>query len=370
MPALAKKIDPRLLGGALALVLLIIAGVWWTAASRWQSTDNAYVSAESVSVTPQVGGRIVELLVKDNQMVSAGDLLARIDPSEARAQVAQAQAELAAARAARASAIARTSLEAAQVRERAAALESAQAGARLAQADKTRNAYLAQRGFVSAQRLQTVDATAQQAAAGVSQAQAALAAQRRSVAATSSERGQTDAAIQAAQARLDEAKLALGYTEIRAPRDGVVGALAARVGATARLGQPILSIVPLGEVYVVANFKETQLASLKLGQTVVIHADAFPGKEIRGRVQSFAPASGSEFALIPVEHATGNFTKITQRVPVRIAIDPADPMAEALRPGLSVEARVDLQSPGGASFADAARRPEKEPGPIADAAAR
>ena len=166
-------------------------------------------------------------------------------------------------------------------------------------------------------------------------------------------RNQAQAEVEAAEAELAAAQLALTRTTIYAPIDGVVGDLTIRVGEAARPGAQVMAVVPLRATYVTANFKETQVHKLRLGQHVLIKADAFPGQEVEGVVASFAPASGSEFALIPVEHASGNFTKITQRLPVRIALAPSD-LARALRPGLSLEVKVDARSEGGASFAEAA----------------
>ena len=191
------------------------------------------------------------------------------------------------------------------------------------------------------------------APAAVQQAQGALVAEQRTVGVLGSTREQGVAAVEQARARLEEARTALERTVIRAPVAGVVGARSVRVGQYVNAGAQLLSIVPLSDAYVVANFKETQLARMRLGQDVEITADAFPGQALHGRIDSFAPATGSEFALIPVENATGNFTKITQRVPVRIVVA-RNEGGLALRPGLSVEVKVDLKSEGGASFAEAA----------------
>ena len=184
------------------------------------------------------------------------------------------------------------------------------------------------------------------------QAQAALVAEQRAVGVLGSAREQSVAAVEQARARLDEARTALERTVIRAPMSGIVGARSVRIGQYVNAGAQLLSIVPLSDAYVVANFKETQLGRMRLGQDVEITADAFPGRAIHGRIDSFAPATGSEFALIPIENATGNFTKITQRVPVRIVVA-RNEGGLALRPGLSVEVKVDLKSEGGHSFAEA-----------------
>ena len=170
----------------------------------------------------------------------------------------------------------------------------------------------------------------------------ALVAEQRTAAVLGSTRKQSLAAVEQARAAVDQARTALDRTIIRAPVGGVVGARGVRAGQSVNAGSQLLSIVPLGDTFVVANFKETQLDRLRLGQTVEITADAFPGQPIRGRIDSFAPATGSEFALIPVENATGNFTKVVQRIPVKILIDDAHPLSAYLRPGMSAEVKVSL----------------------------
>jgi membrane fusion protein (multidrug efflux system) len=361
---LTKKQKIQAIAAAAAALLLIGGLIWRHEAARWTTTDNAYVQADTAIVSPQVEGFVAEVLVAENQAVAAGQPLVRLDPADARARLAEAEAALAAARAAVRSVGAQASLQTSQVAERAAAVRSAEAEAQLARSDLQRYGVLAERGLVAPQRLQSSRAAADQASAGVSQARAALEAQRRSVSALGTSRAEAEAQVRAAEARLAQAQLAVERTTIVAPVDGVVGDLSARPGEYVRPGAQVMVLVPLGRAYVVANFKETQVGRLRIGQIVEIHADAFPGEAIHGRVESFSPASGSEFALIPVEHASGNFTRITQRVPVRIALDD-EPLAAALRPGLSLEVRVDTRSPGGASFVESA---VLDPNQLADAA--
>ncbi|WP_292077683.1 HlyD family secretion protein, partial [Brevundimonas sp. UBA7838] len=243
--------------------------------------------------------------------------------------------------------------EQATIAARAASVAQANAQAGLARAEVDRYGKLAEQGWVSQQRIQTERASAATAAASVQQAQAALVAEQRTAGVLGSTRQQSVAAVEQARAVVDQARIALERTVIRAPVAGVVGARSVRPGQYVNAGTQLLSVVPLTNTYIVANFKETQLDKVRLGQTVEISADAFPGRKIEGRVDSFAPATGSEFALIPVENATGNFTKITQRVPVRIVVSGAD-RSLALRPGLSVDVKIDLKSQGGQSFAEAA----------------
>ena len=350
-PELKKRL-PLVVAGLVGLVLIVGGVVWWLNGQRWESTDNAFVQADTTLVSPQLSGRVVEVLVGDNQRVEAGQILVRLDDSDQKAQLAQAEANLQAAVAAVGHVDAQADQEQATIAARAAAVSQAHAQAGLAQAEVDRYGKLAQQGWVSQQRIQTERATAATAAASVQQAQAALVAEQRTAGVLGSTRQQSVAAVEQARALVEQAQLTLDRTVIRAPVAGVVGARGVRVGQVVQAGGQMMSIVPLQDTYVVANFKETQVGRMRLGQSVEIKADAFPDQALVGRIDSFAPATGSEFALIPVENATGNFTKITQRVPVRIVVErrAGEP---ALRPGLSVEVKVDLKSQGGAAFADA-----------------
>ena len=351
-PTVRKRL-PLIVAAIVGLALIVGGLVWWQGKQRWEATDNAFVEADTTLISPQVEGYVAEVLVADNQRVEAGQVLIRLDDSEARARLAEAEANLAAVAAAVDNVDARAAQEQATIAARAAAVRQAQAQAGLAQAQVDRYGKLAEQGWVSQQRIQAERAGAQTAAAGVAEAQAALVAEQRTAAVLGSTRAQSVAAVEQARASVEQARIALDRTVIRAPVAGVVGARGVRAGECVRPGGQLMSSVPLGDTYVVANFKETQVGRLKIGQTVEITADAFPGRHLTGHIDSFAPATGSEFALIPVENATGNFTKITQRVPVRIVVE-REGQGLALRPGLSVEVKVDLKSQGGASFAEAA----------------
>lgn len=346
-----KQRLPLIVAVIVGLAVIIGGTIWWLGNQRWETTDNAFVQADTTLVSPQVSGYVVEVLVADNQRVVPGQILVRLDDADARAKLAEAEANLQALIAAVGNVDARAAQEQAMIASRAAGVTQAQAQAGLAHAQVNRYGKLAEQGWVSQQRIQTEQAGAATAQAAVAEAQAALVAEQRTAAVLGSTREQSVAAVEQARAAIDQARTALDRTIIRAPVAGIVGARSVRAGQYVNPGAQLLSIVPLGDTYVVANFKETQLDRLRLGQAVEITADAFPGQHIRGRIDSFAPATGSEFALIPVENATGNFTKITQRVPVRIIVDRAENGATALRPGLSVEVRVDLKSPAGLSFA-------------------
>jgi membrane fusion protein (multidrug efflux system) len=348
-------------GGLMGVAILAGGTYWWLHKQRYVTTDNAFIQADKVSVAPQIDGYVAEVLVDDNQRVTAGQVLVRLDDADLRARLAQAQANAQALQAAVRGIDDKAALEQALIAQKVAGLDSARAEAQMAQAEARRYGTLAQQGWVSSQRVQSVRAGESTTAAAVAQAQAALEAGRRSAEALGSARAQSVAQALGAQAAVDTARINLSRTEIRAPVNGVVGARAVRPGQYVRPGMSMMSVVPLGQAYVVANFKETQVSRLRVGQPVTIRADAFGNKAIAGKVESFAPATGSEFAMIPVENAVGNFTKIAQRLPVRIAVDPKSPLAGALRPGLSVSVEVDVSVTTGTGFADAGPAPALTP---------
>ncbi|MCC6786999.1 MAG: HlyD family secretion protein [Hyphomonadaceae bacterium] len=289
-------------GGAIALVLVAIwGGNWFFVGRHMVSTENAYVRADISLISPQVQGYVRAIPVAENQSVHAGDVLVEIDPTDNQAQVAAARAALAQAQGARASEQADSAWAAAEVR---------------------RYRPLAERGLLSPARMQQIEIQARQAGGGLAAANAAVAA---------------------AQAQLQQAELDLERTTIRAPIDGVVGDRQVQLGQLVRVGAPLMSVVPLQSVYVVANFKETQIEGFRPGQPVIIRADIAHNLRLRGTVESIAPASGTEFSIIPTDTATGNFTKIVQRVPVRIRIEPGQDGLELLRPGLSANVTVDTR---------------------------
>ncbi|WP_395672343.1 HlyD family secretion protein [Phenylobacterium sp.] len=353
------RIVPLAVAGATAVAVAVGGGVWWTGKQKFETTDNAFVQADKVSVASLVDGYVAQVLVGDNQPVKAGQLLVRIDPAAIEAKLAQARANAAASEAAILAVDDKARLERALIAQKAAGVESARAEANLAQAELDRYGRLAREGWVSSQRAQTARAGQEQANAAVAQARATLEAERQAAASLNSARAQSEAQAAAARAAVEQTRIDLTRTEVRAPVDGVVGARGVRVGQYVRPGGALMSIVPLGDAYIVANFKETQVSRLRIGQPVEIHADAFGKQTIRGRIDSFAPATGSEFALIPVENAVGNFTKIAQRLPVRIAVDRKQPLAGALRPGLSVKVKVAVTENTGPSFAEASVLPSR-----------
>jgi membrane fusion protein (multidrug efflux system) len=293
-------------------------------------TDNAYVAAHVHQVSPRVAGTVSEVLVQENQVVAAGQVVARLDArdyevkrQEALAQSAQAHAHFQQAQA--------------QIALARAEIAREQAHTTKAQQDLLRAKSLSQ-GANEAISRQEFDA----AQAGADAARAALEAVRSALASAEAATGAAQAQEKLAEANLEDAELQLSYTEILAPAAGRIGKKNLETGNRVQPGQALLALVQ-PDVWVVANFKETQLARLKPGQPVRLRMDAFPGRVFAGRVESLAPASGAQFALLPPDNATGNFTKIVQRVPVRIALDPGQPGMARLRPGLSAVVTVKLR---------------------------
>jgi membrane fusion protein (multidrug efflux system) len=353
------RVVPIAAGAIAAVAVAVGGGIWWIDKQTYETTDNAFVAADKVTIAPLVDGYVAEVLVDDNQPVHPGQVLIRIDPATLKARLAQAEANAQALEAAVDAVDDKARLEQAMIAQKAAAVDSAYAHASWADSELNRYGALAKEGWVSPQRAQTARTAQEQAAAEVGQARAALEAERRVAQSLGSAREQSLAQSAAARAAAEQTRIDLSRTEVRAPVAGVVGARAVRVGQYVRPGGALMSIVPLADAYVVANFKETQVSRLRLGQPVEIHADAFGKNVIRGRVDSFAPATGAEFALIPVENAVGNFTKITQRLPVRIRIDRDQKLAGGLRPGLSLKVKVDVTRATGPSFAESGQSPAR-----------
>ena len=332
------------LGILAALILLAVYGVhWWTTGRFLQSTDDAYIGADVTVVGPKVAGYIVQVRVTDNQRVKAGELLIKIDDRDYRAAVAKAQGAVAAQQALLANLDATEHLQQAVIDQANAGISVATAEQVRSRNDNLRYQTLSKTSAVSLQDAQQVDATFKTAQANSARAQAQLLAAQRQVQVIDTQKQQARAALQQADADLDMARLNLGYTELRAPVDGVVGNRRARVGAYAAAGTHLLAVVPANGLWVDANFKEDQLAAMQAGQRVEVRADILPGKVFHGHLDSLAPATGAQFSVLPPENATGNFTKIVQRVPVRIVLDTVDGQLGQLRPGLSVTAEVDTR---------------------------
>ena len=351
--ALSRK---PLIVAAVALVVAL-AGVLWLLAPRTsESTDNAYLRADSTAVSSRVGGLVAEVLVRDNQAVRAGEPLVRIDAEEFDARLASAEAALAdavagvaTARAALDGLGADAGLAAARVRAAQTSIQSSDAEYVRAAADRARYETLAEQGFATRRDTERVRSVAIAAASSrersradrdVTVEQAGVTHARRPVLAAELARAQ--AAEAHARAALDLARQDREHTIIRAPIDGVVGNRQVATGDLVQPGTRLVTLVPGRGVYVVANFKETQTRRMAPGQAVRIYVDALDGKPLHGRVESFAPASGSESALLPFEPGSGNFTKIVQRIAVRIELDPSERELQGLRSGLSATVTVAL----------------------------
>lgn len=351
---------------AVVALLVAVGGALWIAApGRSVSTDNAYLQADSSVVAPKVRGLVADVLVRHNQRVHRGDPLLRIDAEEFDSRVASATAGLqdarsgvAAAQAALAALDAEEALAASNVRAAQTSIRSSEAQQALAEADRRRFDALIASGAVArrdAEQYRTAAVTAQ---ANAEHSRAEFAVSRDQAAVTRAKRltlranlAQAEAAVASAQAALDLARQDQANTLVRAPIDGVVGDRQVEPGDYVQPGTRLLTVVPLDALYVIANFKETQTARMVAGQSASVEVDALPGQTLKGRVESFAPGSGSQFSLLPFEPGTGNFTKIVQRVPVRIRFDADQAALARLRPGLSSTVTVQLNTPPSAQAA-------------------
>ena len=350
-----RRLDLRRFGFfGLALLIALSATwygrQWWTVGRFIESTDDAYVGGEVTVIAPKVAGFIVEVAVTDNQAVHTGDLLIKLDDRDYRAALAKANAAVAAQEATLANLDATRRLQDSMIAQAEAEVAAAEAEVKRSRFDIMRYSQLASDQYASLQRFQQADADSKKATAAVEKARAALAAARLRLDVIDTQKQEARAARDQAIAEHDLARLNLGYTELRAPIDGVVGNRSARAGAYAMVGAQLISLVPAHGLWVDANFKESQLALVRPGLPASIEADVLPGRVFRGHVASLAPATGAQFSVLPPENATGNFTKIVQRVPVRIQLDDGASMLGDLRPGLSVTVAVDERS-----FAENAR---------------
>ena len=319
---------------------------WWNVLRFLQSTDDAYVESDISLISPKVEGYIKEVQVADNQEVAEGAVLFVIDDRDFAAKVAQTEAAVATEEAMVETYGSRLDLQRALIEEEQAMLESAEADLSRAQRDFTRYSALMSSDFASRQRFEQAQANSRKAEAAVARSRAALAAAQNQLAVLRSQRHEEEGRRQQARATLQLARYDLENTVIRAPVSGVAGNRAGQVGQYVKPGTQLLSLVPLPRVYVTANFKETQLTHMRPGQLAEVSVDAYPDRTLDGRVESFAPASGAQFSLLPPDNATGNFTKIVQRVPVRIALPANGPLSGLLRPGLSVTVTIDTRGTG------------------------
>ena len=336
------RLDKRkILGLLLCLGAVIVVAVGWAMAhsSGETSTDNVYVRADVTSLAPKVAGYVTAVEVEDNEAVQAGDVLFRIDDRDYRARLAQAAANIEAARARLSSVDAEMQLQQALIRQAEAQRQSNLAEMNLATKASDRRRQLVGIGFVSRAQLDESDAAQSRAEAGVSAASAMVAAQRQRIAVLATQRTAAVASVEQAQAARHLAQIDLESTVVRAPVGGIVGNRQVRVGRLVAPGVTLLDIVPVNNVWVVANFKETQLEHVRSGQRARITIDGLPDQIFEGVVESFAPASGSTFSLLPSDNATGNFVRVVQRVPVKIRFV-RTPLPRQLAPGLSARVQI------------------------------
>jgi membrane fusion protein, multidrug efflux system len=339
---------PKRLALAFAMAALLGGAAWygndWWSNGRFvESTDDAYVGGNITALAPHVSGFIEQVLVTDNQRVHAGQIVIRLDKRDFQTALDHAAATVGARQASLDGLRAQSVLQQSTIRQQEAEIVTKAAQLTFAELDASRYANLAQTAAGSRQDAQRSASLQQQAHAAVIAAAAALEASRQQLNVFDAQIAEATANLAQSKSDLETARLNLGYTEIRAPIDGYVGNRAAQVGAYVVSGAYLLSVIPTDGLWVDANFKEDQLSGMKDGDVATITADALPGHEFHGHVASLAPGTGAVFSIIPAENATGNFTKIVQRVPVRVVLDGGDAELRRLRPGLSTIARVDTR---------------------------
>ena len=330
----------------LAGIAVVAAGGWyanyWWQTGRWQeTTDDAYIGGNTTALSPRVSGHVEEVLVEDNQLVKAGQLLVRLDASTYRTALDRADALVRQQQASIDNLQAQLTMQASLVKQAEAGLAAKKAAADFAGIDAERYRNLANQSTGTEQNAEKAVMADTQAKAAVEASDAGLTAARQQIDVLNTQIEQAQSALEGARLDAETALLNLGYTEIRSPIDGYVGNRAAQVGAFVSDGSYLLSVIPAKGLWIDANFKEDQLGVIKIGQTVDVVTDIYPDHALQGRVSSIAPATGATFSVIPPENATGNFTKIVQRVPVRIALNDDVPQGKALRPGLSTTVTVD-----------------------------
>ncbi len=340
-----------------AWLIWYTAGHWdrWTGAARFETTDDAFVAGDVTPLSARVSGNITEMPVNDFQIVKKGDLLAVIDPSIYQAQFDLAQANLAAAQAALANLEIQRSIQQALVREAESTIDATEADVLRYQLEDKRQRDLLRTGIAGTQQLvEQADDNAKRALAQRRLNDAQLDQQKAALAAIDTQEKQVQAQIKAAEEQVALASDNLGYTRILSPADGLVGARQVRLGQFVNVGTQVIAVVPLPNIWVIANYKETQMTDIRIGQPARIAVDAFPDITLTGHVDSWSPGTGSTFALLPPDNATGNFTKVVQRVPVKIVLDKNESLGSLVRPGMSVEPTIDTGAPAGQGVGAAA----------------
>ena len=354
------RLAKRLLMAGAAIAALAVGGYYghdyWTVGRFQISTDDAYVQADNVNIAPKIPGYLARVLVGDNEPVRAGQILAEIDDRDSRAALDQAKSDVAISMAAIEGEKAAIATQTSVIDAAKATLDLDQANLTFAQQENRRFSDLAKTGYGSVENAQNAASRIAAAQATVQRDQASLASATKQVDQLKADLSQAEAKLLHDQAVERQAELNLSYATIVSPSDGVVGNRTLRVGQYVQAGTQLMSVVPLSEAYVVANYKETQLTDVKPGQPVDIEVDMFPGRVFHGVVDSLAPSSGQTFALLPPDNATGNFTKVVQRIPVRISLAGDAQAAGDLRPGMSVVPSIDtLAKPRPALVAGAAK---------------
>ncbi|WP_380780323.1 HlyD family secretion protein [Sphingomonas sp. R86520] len=331
---------PWIVAGLVVTVFVVVILIIILVPHENVTTEDAYVTVHYTMVAPRVSGQIAELPVQDNQPVRAGQLLAALDPRDYRTQLQQAEANRQASRARVLQADAQIARQPSMIRQAEAQVMTAQARLALAVADQRRYAALAQTGAGTFQQHQQADAQLREAQATLAQGQAEVSSQRHQLDSLIADRAAAVAQVSRDDAAIAQAKLNLGYTRIYAPISGTVAQKTVQIGNQVATGAPILMLVPLATAFVTANYRELELRHMRPGQAATVHIDAYD-IDLAGYVESLPPASGATFSPIPPNNATGNFTKIVQRLPVKIAVRPNQPLARLLRAGLSVVVTVD-----------------------------
>jgi membrane fusion protein, multidrug efflux system len=338
----ARRIPWMPLAILIVVVVVAAAGVYWFTVLRFvQSTDDAYVGGNVTVMAPKVNGFVTELLVTDNQRVKANQVLIRLDSRDYDARLAQASAEVTSAQAAVDELVAKQQLQAAVINQQQAELRASSAELTRSASDQNRYRQLVKDEAVSNQVVEQADADFLKARASVDRSNAGLLASQRELTVLAAQIDDARARVATAQASRRVAELNVEYTTIRSPVDGYIGNRTAQVGLLANTGVPLMTVVPAEGLWVDANFKEDQLKKMHVGDTADVSLDA-SSKMLHGRVESLAPATGATFSVLPPENATGNFTKIVQRVPVRIRLDVPKDEQQVLRPGLSATVTVHL----------------------------
>ncbi len=337
-----KRFLPVFLILLVVIPLIIWGSFWLLERQKYESTDDAYLKANMLLISPKVQGYVTQLLINDNQVVKKGDLLVAIESRDYQAKVLQAEAAIEEALGYKKRLQTMKATQQAHTAAVQARIAAAQARLSPFAKDVQRFTALTARGSAPMQMLDTLKAQSRQAAAEVQEQQAAFVAEQKQLATFDVQMTEVEARLKNAQAQLALAKMDVEYTEVRAPIDGIIGNRGVQLGQLVRPGLTLAQLVENKAIWIEANFKESQLNKIRAGQPVTIKVDAHPDLKLQGTVESISPASGAEFSILPPENATGNFTKIVQRVPVKIVFNKGTDLS-LLRPGFSAEVKVKVQ---------------------------